>query len=70
MELETLFPQVSFTPTSQGTEFQKPRSVACVLGTYVASKPGSVPEYSKELIEELKAEGLNRNLIKSLSKSQ
>jgi fructokinase len=31
----------------------KASSIACILGTYVASKPGSVPEYSKELIKEL-----------------
>ncbi len=28
-------------------------SFACVIGTYVASKPGSVPEYSNEIIEKL-----------------
>jgi fructokinase len=42
-----------------GYGVSKAASVACILGTYVASKPGSVPEYSKELIEKLKAEGLN-----------
>jgi fructokinase len=42
-----------------GYDVSKAASVACILGTYVASKPGSVPEYSKELIEKLKAEGLN-----------
>jgi fructokinase len=31
----------------------KAASVACLLGTYVASKPGSVPEYSEELIKKL-----------------
>lgn len=31
----------------------KATSIACILGTYVASKPGSVPEYSEELIKEL-----------------
>ena len=47
-----------------GHGVSKAASVACILGTYVASKPGSVPEYSKELIEELKGEGLNLNLIR------
>ncbi len=28
-------------------------SFACALGTYVASKPGSVPEYSDEILEKL-----------------
>lgn len=43
----------------------KAASIACILGTYVASKPGSVPEYSKELVEDLKVEGLNLNSIKN-----
>ena len=47
-----------------GYEVSKAASIACILGTYVASKPGSVPEYSKELMEELKAEGLDFNSIK------
>jgi fructokinase len=42
----------------------KAASIACILGTYVASKPGSVPEYSKELMEELRAQGLKLSLIK------
>lgn len=42
-----------------GYGVSKAASVACILGTYVASKPGSVPEYSKKLIEKLKAEGLD-----------
>jgi fructokinase len=37
-----------------GYGISKAASVACVLGTYVASKPGSVPEYSEELIKEIK----------------
>jgi fructokinase len=36
-----------------GYSVSKAASIACILGTYVASKPGSVPEYSKELIKEL-----------------
>jgi len=36
-----------------GNEVAKAASVACILGTYVASKPGSVPEYSEELIKKL-----------------
>lgn len=36
-----------------GYSVSKAASIACLLGTYVASKPGAVPEYSKELIEEL-----------------
>jgi fructokinase len=36
-----------------GYGVSKAVSFACILGTYVASKPGSVPEYSKELIKEL-----------------
>ena len=47
-----------------GYGVSKAASIACILGTYVASKPGSVPEYSKELMEELKAEGLDFNSIK------
>lgn len=31
----------------------KATSIACILGTYVASKSGSVPEYSEKLIKEL-----------------
>lgn len=31
----------------------KAASIACILGTYVASKPGSVPEYSEELMKEI-----------------
>lgn len=42
-----------------GFSVSKAASVATILGTFVASKPGSVPEYSNELIEKLKAEGLN-----------
>lgn len=45
-----------------GHGVSKAASIACILGTYVASKPGSVPEYSKELIEELKGKGLNLKL--------
>lgn len=41
-----------------GYGVSKATSIACILGTYVASKPGAVPEYSKELVEELKAQGL------------
>jgi len=41
----------------------KAASIACILGTYVASKPGSVPEYSKEVLEGLKAQGLNLDQI-------
>jgi len=37
----------------------KAASIASILGTYVASKPGSVPDYSPELIRKLKAEGLD-----------
>jgi fructokinase len=40
-----------------GCGVSKAASIACILGTYVASKPGAVPEYSKELMEELKGEG-------------
>lgn len=36
-----------------GYDVSKAASIACILGTYVASKPGSVPEYSEELIKEL-----------------
>ncbi len=43
----------------------KAASIACILGTYVASKPGSVPEYSKELLEELKAKGLDLDPVKN-----
>lgn len=42
-----------------GSSASKAASVATILGTYVASKPGSVPEYSKELIEKLKSVGLD-----------
>lgn len=48
-----------------GYGISKAASIASILGTYVASKPGSVPEYSKELIEKLKAEGLDLNTIKN-----
>lgn len=37
-----------------GYGISKAASIACILGTYVASKPGSVPEYSEELINEIK----------------
>jgi fructokinase len=47
-----------------GYGVSKAASIACILGTYVASKPGSVPEYSEELMEKLKAEGLDLNSIK------
>jgi fructokinase len=36
-----------------GYDISKAASIACILGTYVASKAGSVPEYSKKLIKEL-----------------
>jgi fructokinase len=36
-----------------GFGISKAASIACILGTYVASKPGSVPEYSEELLKEL-----------------
>jgi len=36
-----------------GFGISKAASIACILGTYVASKPGSVPEYSEELINEI-----------------
>ena len=36
-----------------GHGVSKAASIACILGTYVASKPGAVPEYSEELITEL-----------------
>lgn len=36
-----------------GYEASKAVSVACILGTYVASKPGAVPEYSRKLIEKM-----------------
>lgn len=36
-----------------GYGVSKAASIACILGTYVASKPGAVPEYSKELMKEL-----------------
>lgn len=47
-----------------GYGVSKAVSIATILGSYVASKPGSVPEYSKELIEKLKAEGLDLSKIK------
>ena len=37
-----------------GCSFFEAASFACALGTYVASKPGAVPEYSDEIIEKLK----------------
>jgi len=37
-----------------GYGVSKATSIASILGTYVASKPGSVPEYSNKLIKELK----------------
>ncbi|WP_279385196.1 carbohydrate kinase family protein [Methanosarcina barkeri] len=48
-----------------GYGVSKAASIACILGTYVASKPGAVPDYSKELIEELKTQGLKLSLIKN-----
>jgi fructokinase len=42
-----------------GSGISKAASIASILGTYVASKPGSVPDYSPELIRKLKAEGLD-----------
>jgi fructokinase len=36
-----------------GFGISKAASIACILGSYVASKPGSVPEYSGELITEI-----------------
>ncbi|HWR25244.1 MAG TPA: carbohydrate kinase [Methanosarcina sp.] len=39
-----------------GNSVSKAVSFASILGTYVASKPGSVPEYSKELLKELELE--------------
>lgn len=48
-----------------GYGIAKAASIACILGTYVASKPGSVPEYSKELMEELRAQGLKLSLTKT-----
>jgi len=36
-----------------GYGVSKATSIASILGTYVASKPGSVPEYSGELMKEL-----------------
>jgi fructokinase len=48
-----------------GYGVEKAASIACILGTYVASKPGAVPEYSKELMEELKDQGLKLSLIKN-----
>lgn len=36
-----------------GHGVSKAASIASILGTYVASKPGSVPEYSREIMEEL-----------------
>jgi fructokinase len=37
-----------------GYGVSKATSIASILGTYVASKPGSVPEYSNKLLKELK----------------
>lgn len=48
-----------------GYGVSKAASIACLLGTYVASKAGAVPDYSKELMEELKAKGLKLSLIKT-----
>lgn len=45
-----------------GLGISKAASIASILGTYVASKPGSVPDYSPELISKLKAEGLDLDL--------
>jgi fructokinase len=42
-----------------GLGISKAASIASILGTFVASKPGSVPDYSPELISKLKAEGLD-----------
>jgi len=42
-----------------GLGISKAVSIASILGTYVASKPGSVPDFSPELISKLKAEGLD-----------
>lgn len=42
-----------------GSGISKAASIASILGTYVASKPGSIPDYSPELINKLKAEGLD-----------
>ncbi len=36
-----------------GYGVSKAASIACMLGTYVASKAGAVPEYSEELMKEL-----------------
>jgi fructokinase len=36
-----------------GYGISKAALIACILGTYVASRPGSVPEYSEELIKKL-----------------
>ena len=36
-----------------GCSVSQAASFACALGTYVASKPGSVPEYSDEILEKL-----------------
>ncbi|WP_440955803.1 carbohydrate kinase family protein [Methanosarcina sp. Mfa9] len=41
-----------------GCSVSEAASFACALGTYVASKPGSVPEYSDEILEKL--EGIDR----------
>jgi len=48
-----------------GYGVSKAASIACLLGTYVASKAGAVPDYSKELMEELKTQGLKLSLIKT-----
>ena len=37
-----------------GHGVSKAASIASILGTYVASKPGSVPEYSEDLLEKLR----------------
>lgn len=37
-----------------GFSISKAASIACILGTYVASKPGSVPEYSEDVINKIR----------------
>ncbi|RXA21862.1 carbohydrate kinase [Methanosarcina sp. MSH10X1] len=48
-----------------GQGVSKAASIASILGTYVASKPGSVPEYSEELREKLKAWGLDLSSVRN-----